>query len=98
MRRSRPVSLGDIPDSELDRLARDGFDYVWFLGVWQTGPTGRQVSLQNAEWRREYRELLSDFSDADVCGSCFAIRSYSVHSDFGGDPALKRLRDRLFKR
>ena len=33
----RPATLDDIPDVELDRLAADGFDIVWFLGVWQTG-------------------------------------------------------------
>jgi hypothetical protein len=82
----------------LDRLAQSGFDWVWFLGVWQTGAAGRKVSLQNAEWRHEFQQLLPDFTDADVCGSCFAIQSYTVHSDFGGDAALERLRRRLHKR
>jgi hypothetical protein len=91
----RSATLDDIPDGELDELARDGFDWVWFLGVWQTGAAGRKVSLENQEWRREFQELLPDFSDIDVCGSCFAIRSYTVHSDFGGNSALARLRQRL---
>ena len=47
-RLNRPASLDDIPDRELDRLARDGFEWVWFLGVWQTGSAGRKVSLENA--------------------------------------------------
>jgi len=94
----RPATLNDIPDRELDRLAQEGFDWVWFLGVWQTGVAGRRVSLENAEWRREFQELLPDFSDEDVCGSCFAIRSYAVHSEFGGNSALGRLRQRLNKR
>ncbi|MBV9182131.1 MAG: alpha-amylase [Acidobacteria bacterium] len=95
---NRPAILDDIADQELDRLAMDGFDWVWFVGVWQTGAAGRKVSLENAEWRREFQELLPDFSDQDVCGSPFAIRSYTVHSDFGGNPALERLRARLNKR
>src|SRR5262245_61882140 len=76
----RPATLDDISDTELDRLAGIGFDWVWFLGVWQTGAAGRKVSLENPEWKREFRELLPGFSDQDVCGSCFAIRSYEVHS------------------
>ena len=36
----RPATLDDIPDAELDRLAEMGFDWVWFLSVWQTGPGG----------------------------------------------------------
>jgi hypothetical protein len=33
----RPATLDDIPNSELDRIAGMGFDWVWFLSVWQTG-------------------------------------------------------------
>jgi Alpha amylase, catalytic domain len=94
----RAATLDDVPDEELDRLARTGFDWVWFLGVWQTGPAGRRVSLENAQWRHEFQELLPDFSDKDVSGSCFAIQSYTVHSDFGGNIALERLRQRLNER
>jgi hypothetical protein len=37
----RSATLDDIPDRELDELARDGFDWVWFLEVGQTGPASR---------------------------------------------------------
>jgi hypothetical protein len=43
-RLGRPATLDDIPDSELRRLARMSFDWVWLLSVWQTGPAGQQVS------------------------------------------------------
>jgi alpha amylase-like protein len=94
----RLATLDDIPDREMDCLAEEGFDWVWFLGVWQTGTAGRKISLENSEWRREFQDLLPDFSDRDVCGSCFAIHSYTVHSDFGGISALERLRRRLNER
>ena len=94
----RPATLDDIPDGELGRLAGIGFDWAWLLGVWQTGAAGRKVSLENPEWKREFRQLLPDFSEQDVCGSCFAIRSYEVHSDFGGNSALERFRRRLDQR
>jgi hypothetical protein len=35
--RGERATLDDIPDSEFDRLAHAGFDWIWFLGVWQTG-------------------------------------------------------------
>ena len=94
----RPATLDDIPDAELDRIAADGFDWVWLLGVWQTGEAGRQVSLHEPSWRREYRELLPDVTDADVCGSPFAVRDYVVSRDFGGPRALALLRERLAAR
>ena len=97
-RLERSATLADVPDAALDEIAADGFDWVWFLGVWQTGPAGRQVSLTRPEWQPEYRELLPDFTPADVCGSPFAIREYVVHRDFGGPAALAELRRRLAQR
>lgn len=95
---SRPATLDDIADSELDRLAEMGFDWVWFLSVWQTGPAARQVSRSNPEWRREFQETLPDLCDNDIPGSGFAITGYTVHHDLGGDVALGRLRERLRQR
>jgi glycosidase len=91
----RPATLDDITEAELDQLAHDGFDLAWFLGVWQTGEAARRVSASNPEWLAEYHRVLPDFQESDVSGSCFAIRDYHVHVDFGGDQALARLRDRL---
>src|SRR5262245_35257322 len=97
-RLGRPATLDDVPDATLDRLAESGFDWVWPLGIWQTGDAGRRVSLMQAEWQREYRELLPEFTADDVCGSPFAVREYVVHADFGGPDALARFRRRLAER
>ncbi len=94
----RPTSLNDIPDAELDRLAEFGFDWIWFLSVWQTGPGAQQVSRNNVEWRREFQETLPDLREEDIAGSGFAITGYTVHQNLGGDSALARLRERLRKR
>ena len=95
---NRPATLDDVPDSELDRLEEQGFEWVWFLGVWQTGEASRSVSRSLPEWIAEFQSLLPNFKIEDVCGSCFAIKKYVTHSDFGGDQALARLRDRLHQR
>jgi len=97
-RLGRPATLDDVADASLDQVATDGFDWVWLLGIWQTGEAGRQVSLSQADWHREYRELLPDYGPEDVCGSPFAVREYIVHRDFGGPDALARLRQRLAAR
>ena len=94
----RPATLDDIPDAELDRLAKLGFDWVWFLSVWQTGLAARQVSLGHPEWCREFQETLPDLREEDIPGSGFAITAYTVHPRLGGDAALARLRKRLQKR
>jgi hypothetical protein len=92
----RPATLDDIPDAELDRLAGQGFDWIWFLSVWQTGPGAQQVSRNNAEWRREFQETLPDLREEDIAGSGFAITGYTVHQNLGGDAALARLRISFF--
>ena len=92
------ATLDDIPDAQLDRLAELGFDWIWFLSVWQTGPAAQQVSRSNAGWRKEFQETLPDLKEEDIGGSGFAIQNYTVHRDLGGDAALARLRERLQKR
>ena len=59
----RPAQLDDIPDAELDRLAEMGFDWVWFLSVWQTGPAGQTSLAENPGWRREFEETLPDLRE-----------------------------------
>ncbi|HWZ73456.1 MAG TPA: hypothetical protein VN326_18525 [Casimicrobiaceae bacterium] len=74
-----------MPDAELDRLARLGLDWLWFLSVWQTGPAAQMVSRAHRGWRREFEETLPELNEDDIAGSGFAIRSYTVHRDLGGD-------------
>jgi glycosidase len=94
----RRATLDDISDSELDGLASMGFDWVWFLSVWQTGQAGQRISRTNEEWRREFQQTLPDLREEDIAGSGFAITGYTVHEQLGGDAALRRLRERLKKR
>lgn len=97
-RLGRKATLDDIPDDYLDQLSLQNYNWVWFLGVWQTGRAGQKVSQENREWQREFRELLPDLTEDDVCGSCFAVTDYDAHTDFGGNAALDRLRDRIHAR
>lgn len=94
----RQATLDDISDAELDRLAAKGFDWIWMLSVWQTGPEAQRVSRTNPDWRREFQETLPDLSDDDIPGSGFAITGYTVHEQLGGNAALARLRERLRQR
>jgi glycosidase len=93
-----PATLDHIPDTELDRLADLGFDWIYFLSVWQIGEAGRKISRSNPQWLAEYRELLPDLKVEDICGSGFAITSYTLNPSLGKPEALTRLRDRLHQR
>lgn len=91
----RPATLDDIPDAELDQLAERGFDWIWLLSVWQTGPEAREVSRSREEWLADFRATLPDLREEDIPGSGFAITGYTVHEALGGNAALARLRRRL---
>ena len=53
----RRATLDDVPE-----FARQGFDWIWFLSVWQTGPVAQQVSRSNAGWRKELVILIGSWS------------------------------------
>jgi glycosidase len=79
------TTLADVPQAELERIARLGFDAVWLIGVWERSPFARKVALG----------LMPDAPPDDVTGSPYAIRSYAVDARFGGDAGLQSLRERL---
>ena len=43
----RRVDLATVPDQEWDAIASQGFDAVWFMGVWERSPAGIAISMQN---------------------------------------------------
>jgi glycosidase len=94
----RPITLADIPDEILDEWQRLGFDYIWMMGAFATGEVGRKLSLEIEVLRRAYDHSLPGWTDADVIGSPYAIRSYDVAPELGGAHALMSLRQRLKKR
>jgi len=91
----RRATLDDLPDSEWDRLAGLGFDWIWCLSVWQTGPAAQAISRTHPDWRRDFEATLPDLTEEDIQGSGFAIQDYTAHASLGGPAALARLRQRL---
>ncbi|MCB1007070.1 MAG: hypothetical protein KDB35_23005 [Acidimicrobiales bacterium] len=95
---SRTATLDAVDDAVLDDLLPRDLDWLYLLGVWQTGAASRKVSRAEPAIRAECLAALPDLDDADVCGSCFAVTGYRVHDRLGGDAALERLRSRLADR
>jgi hypothetical protein len=92
------ATLADLDGSRLDALVPAGVDWLYLLGVWQTGAAGRSVSQHHPAIREACEAALPDVTDADICGSCFAVTGYRVHDELGGDEALAVLRARLAER
>jgi glycosidase len=97
-RLGRVATLDDVADEDLDGIAEWGFDWVWLLGVWATGPKSTEVARVHPDLQPVYRATLPDFRTEDVCGSCFAVAGYVVREDIGGAAGLARFRERLAAR
>ena len=91
---TKRATLDDFPDTNLDDIAKIGYDFVYFLGVWQTGDYGIKKSMMVLE----HDACCKGLPKEAACSSPFAVTDYSTHKDFGGDEALQRLRDRCHAR
>ncbi|MCI0477794.1 MAG: alpha-amylase, partial [Anaerolineales bacterium] len=76
--------MDQIPDEELDRLARHGFSGLWLIGVWQRSPASKRI-----------KELCGALNAE---ASAYSVYEYRVADDLGGDAALENLKTRAWQR
>nr|WP_269117413.1 alpha-amylase family glycosyl hydrolase [Ramlibacter monticola] len=94
----RGVTLDSVPEAEWDAIATLGFDAVWFMGVWQRSPAGREIAARNADLQADFRRALPDFRGEDNAGSPYCVRDYVVDPRLGGRAGLARARAALARR
>lgn len=76
--------LSDIPDEELDKLARWGFTGLWLIGVWERSPASKQI------------KRLCGNPEAE--SSAYSLFDYEVAHELGGYDALMDLKHRCGQR
>lgn len=76
--------LDDIPDEELDLLARWHFNGLWLIGVWERSPASKKI------------KQLSGNSDA--VSSAYSLYDYEIAHDLGGEDAFRNLAQRAWQR
>ncbi len=75
--RKRITTLRDIPEEELAELSQSGFNALWLIGIWERSRASRTI------------KQLSGNPEAEA--SAYALHSYRVASELGGDEALAEL-------
>jgi glycosidase len=81
----RPIThLDQIPDQELDQLARWGFTGLWLIGLWERSQASQRIKQM--------------MGNPDAVASAYSLFDYRIADDLGGDDALKNLKDRSMKR
>ena len=94
----RRIALADVPDTEWDRIARDGFDVVWLMGLWQRSEESRRIAQADEGNRAEYDRALPGWKPGDVIGSPYAVTDYAPDPRIGTWDALDLVREKLHAR
>lgn len=77
----RSVSrLDEIPEEELDRLARWGINALWLIGIWERSPASQMIKQR--------------CGNPEALASAYSIYDYTVAERLGGSAAFDNLRER----
>jgi glycosidase len=77
-------SLDQIPDAELDRLRGWGVNALWLIGIWERSRASRTIKQMRGNPEAE--------------ASAYALYSYGVAAELGGEAALANLERRCAER
>jgi glycosidase len=76
--------LDEIPDEELDSLARRGFTGLWLIGLWERSRASQRIK----QWR----------GNPEAAASAYSLMDYSIAQELGGNEAFENLRNRCWAR
>jgi len=81
----RPITrLNEIPDQELDTLARRGFNALWLIGIWERSPASQRI-----------KQIMGN---PEAVASAYSLYDYVIASDLGGEAARDDLHHRCQQR
>jgi glycosidase len=76
--------LDQIPDEELDDLARRGFTGLWLIGLWERSSASKTIK----QWT----------GNPEAAASAYSLYDYDIAGELGGWGALSGLRERCMRR
>jgi glycosidase len=76
--------LDQIPDDELEALARRGVNALWLIGLWQRSTASRRIKQLRGQ--------------EDALASAYALYDYAIADDLGGEAAFGDLKERAARR
>ncbi len=94
-RLKKNITLADVPDSEWDALATQGFHIVWLMGVWQRSPLSRRINRENPANVAQFNFALPGWKPEDVISSPYAVTAYAPDPRVGSWAALDTAREKL---
>jgi len=76
--------LDQIPDEELDTLARWGFSGLWLIGLWERSQASQRI-----------KQIMGN---PEAVASAYSLADYQIAADLGGDEAYRSLAGRAWQR
>lgn len=76
--------LDQIPDEELDQLARWNINALWMIGLWERSKASERI-----------KKIMGN---PEAAASAYSLMAYRIAEDLGGEAALQNLRERALKR
>ncbi len=76
--------LDQIPDEELDQLARWNFNAVWLIGIWERSSASQKIKQM--------------MGNPDAAASAYSLFDYVIAKELGGEPAFENLKQRCWQR
>jgi glycosidase len=76
--------LDQIPDEELETLARRGFNALWLIGLWERSRASQRI-----------KQLMGNL---DAVASAYSLHDYTIAEELGGEAAYAVLRERAWVR
>lgn len=78
---NRPITrLDQIPDEELDSLARRGFTSLWLIGLWERSEASKRI-----------KQICGN---PEAAASAYSLYNYTIAQELGGEEALNNLQER----
>jgi hypothetical protein len=75
--------LDQVPDEELEMLARWGFTGLWLIGLWERSPASQKIKQLRG--------------NQEAVASAYSLFGYDIAADLGGEDAYRSLRDRAWR-
>ena len=76
--------LDQVPDEEIDRLARWGFTGLWLIGLWERSSASKRIKQMCGNPEAE--------------ASAYSLSGYDISPDLGGWEAFNNLKNRAWQR
>lgn len=77
-------TLDQIPDAELDRLAKWNFTALWLIGIWERSSASKKIKQM--------------MGNPEAASSAYSLFDYVIANELGGESAFENLKARAWQR